>query len=92
MHKPFEKAECIPHCNWNLNTLSKDEFSRVSLLNAHNSIYKYDIISLCETSLSENEIVPENIIQGYHYHGCKHQAARKRVVSVFFTRIHYLLK
>ena len=34
-------------CNWNLNTLSKDEFSRVSLLNAHNSIHNYD---MCETS------------------------------------------
>ena len=51
-------------CNWNLNTLSKYDFSGVSLLNAHNSIHKYDIISLCETSLSENEIVPENILQG----------------------------
>ena len=37
-------------CNWNLNTFSKDEFSRVSLLNAHNSVHNYDI-SLCETSL-----------------------------------------
>ena len=33
-------------CNWNLNTLSNDEFSRVSLLNAHNSIHNYDIISV----------------------------------------------
>ena len=42
-------------CNWNLDTLSKDEFSRVSLLNAHNSIHNYDIISLCETSSSNSE-------------------------------------
>ena len=41
-------------CNWNLNTLSKDDLSRVSLLDAHNSIHKYDIISLCETSLSKD--------------------------------------
>ena len=39
-------------CNWNLNTLSKDDFSRVSLLDAHNSIHKYG--SLCETSLKMN--------------------------------------
>ena len=54
-------------CTWNLNTLSIDEFPMVPLLNARNFIYKYDIISLCETSLSENEIVPENILQGYNY-------------------------
>ena len=42
-------------CNWDLNTLSKDKFSRDSLLNAHNSIHNYDIISLCETSLSNSE-------------------------------------
>ena len=32
-------------CNWNLNILSKNGFSRVSLLNVHNSIHKYDVIS-----------------------------------------------
>ena len=50
--------------NWNSNTLSKDEFSRVSLLNAHISIHNYDIISLFETSLSNSEFVPQNILQG----------------------------
>ena len=33
-------------CNWNLNTLSKDNFNRISNLQAHNSIFKYDIISM----------------------------------------------
>ena len=65
-------------CNWNLNTLSNDEFSRVSLLNAHNSIHKYDIISLCETSLSVNEVVPANILPGYHYHACNHPSGDKK--------------
>ena len=65
-------------CNWNLNTLSKDNFSRVSLLNAHNSIHKYDIISLGETSLSDNVIVPENILQGYNYYACNHTSGEKK--------------
>ena len=30
-------------CNWNLNTLSKDNFNRISLLEAHNTIFNYDI-------------------------------------------------
>ena len=77
--------------NWNLNNLSKDEFSRVSLLKAHNSIHNYDIISLCETSLSNSDFVPENILQGYNYHVCNQLVVRKRVVLVFFIRTHYLL-
>ena len=32
-------------CNWNINTLSKNDFQRVSLLEAHNSMFNYDIIS-----------------------------------------------
>ena len=52
-------------CNWNINTLSKDDLYRVSLLEADNSIFKYDIISLCETSLNEVTVVPEDIIKGY---------------------------
>ncbi len=47
--------------NWNINTLAKDNFSRVQLLEAHNSLFNYDIISLCETSLNDTNVslVPE---------------------------------
>ena len=40
--------------NWNLNSLAKDDFSRLKLLEAHNSLFNYDIISLCETSLTKD--------------------------------------
>ena len=33
-----------------LNSLTKDNFIRLNLLEAHNSLFNYDIISLCETS------------------------------------------
>ena len=33
-----------------LNSLTKDKFIRLNLLEAHNSLFNYDIISLCETS------------------------------------------
>ena len=58
----------LSFCNWNLNTLSKNNFSRISLLEAHNTIFKYDIISLCETSLNDEVTVPENALPGYIYH------------------------
>ena len=72
-------------CNWNLNTLSKDDFTRINLLQAHNSNYKYDIISLCETSLGRNEIVPENALPGYLYQACNHVSGEKKGgVGIFY--------
>ena len=72
-------------CNWNINTLSKNDFQRVSLLEAHNSIFKYDIISLCETSLNEATKVPENILKGYHFFPSNHPSGDKKGgVGIFF--------
>ena len=39
--------------SWNLNSLAKDNFQRVRLIEAHNSIFNYDLISICETSLND---------------------------------------
>ena len=75
----------FPFCNWNLNTLGKGDFSRINLLNAHNSIYKYDIISLCETNLGIDEHVPENSLPGYLYHPCNHPSGEKKGgVGIFY--------
>ena len=41
----------LSFCNWNLNTLSKDD--SYGLLQAHNTNYNYDLISLYETGLSD---------------------------------------
>ena len=72
-------------CNWNVNTLSKDDFQRVSLLEAHNSIFKYDIISLCETSLNDDTKVPENTLKGYHFFSSDHPSGDKKGgVGIFY--------
>ena len=71
--------------NWNLNTLSKDDFHRISLLEANNTLFNYDIISLCETSLNDSLKVPENILNGYIYHGCNHPSGKKQgSVGIFY--------
>ena len=78
----YQKGDLITaffsFCNWNLNTLSKNDFQRVSLLEAHNSIFKYDIISLCETSLNEVTKVPENILRGYNFISADHPSGEKK--------------
>ena len=72
-------------CNWNLNTISKDDFSRIHLLNAHNAIHDYDILALCETSLGINENVPKNIFPGYQYFACNHPSGEKKGgVGIFY--------
>ena len=75
----------LSFCNWNLNTLSKDNFCRVSLLEAHNATFNYDIISLCETSLNGDIQVPENILPGYLYHPLNHpDEKRSGGVGIFY--------
>ena len=81
---PGETTHYFSFCNWNLNTLDKDVFTRINLLQAHNSNYKYDIISLCETSLGRNEIVPENALPGYLYDACNHVSGEKKGVGIFY--------
>ena len=53
--------------NWNLNSLAKNDFEGAHLLEAHNSIFHYDIISLCETSLNDSTEIPELLVDGYQF-------------------------
>ena len=40
--------------NWNLNSLATNDFARIQLIEAHNSLHDYDLISICETSLTDS--------------------------------------
>ena len=67
------------------NTLSKDAFHRVSLIEAHNTTFDYDIISLCETSLNDTIQIPDNILPGYKYYPCNHpDGSRNGGVGIFY--------
>ena len=45
--------------NWNCNSIAKDDFHRLKLLEVQNSLFNYDIISLCETSLNDQVKMPD---------------------------------
>ena len=77
-------------CNWNLNTLSKDDFSRVSLLDAHNSIHKYDIISCVKRVCLKMNMYPKISFKAITIMHVTIPVERKRVGWVFFikTRCH----
>ena len=75
----------LTFCNWNLNTLVKDNFYRVTLVEAENVNYNYDIISLCETSLNATIEVTENILPGYKFYPCYHpDGNRSGGVGIFY--------
>ena len=61
------KDSFLSFCNWNLNTLSKNDYYRITLLEAHNLIFDYDIISLCETSLNDTIDLNDIKLPGYKF-------------------------
>ena len=51
--------------SWNVNSIAKDNFQRVRLIEAHNSIFNYDIISICENSLNDPFKLPALLLNDY---------------------------
>ena len=63
--------------NWNLNSLTKDNFHRVDILEAHNSIFNYDLISVCETNLNDTINLPDTLLNDYTFVSANHPLNRK---------------
>ena len=53
--------------SWNLNSLAKDNFQRIPLIEAHNTLFNYDLISICETSLNDSVELPETLLNDYTF-------------------------
>ena len=53
--------------SWNLNSIAKDNYHRVSLIEAQNSIFYYDLISICETCLNDSVELPETLLDEYTF-------------------------
>ena len=56
----------------NLNSLTKENFHRVDLIEAHNSICNYDLISVCETNLDDSVELPETLLNDYTFEPANH--------------------
>ena len=65
-------------CNWNLNSLAKDDFYRV------NSIHNYDFISICETSLNDTVDLPDEMLENYTFVSCNNPSNTRRGVGLFY--------
>ena len=72
-------------CNWNLNSLAKDNFYRTWLLEAHNSFHNYDIIFICETSLNDSVELPDTLLNDYPFVSANNPSnAKHDGVGIFY--------
>ena len=53
--------------SWNLSSLAKDIFQHIHLIEAHNTLFNYDLISICETSLNDSVELPETLLDDYTF-------------------------
>ena len=85
---PRSKRENISFCHWNLNSLTAHNFSKVSLLQAYNSSYNYDIICLSETYL-DSSVTSDNdelSLNGYKLIRADHPNNVKRGgVAIYYS-------
>ena len=52
---------------WNLNSVAKDNFQHVGLIEAHNLFFNYDLISICESSLNDSVELSEPLLNEYTF-------------------------
>ena len=78
---------CLNFMNWNLNSLTKDNFRHVDLIEAHNSIFNYDLISVCETNLNDSIELPETLLQDYSFVPANNPSNRRHGgVGLFYKK------
>ena len=71
--------------SWNLNSSAKDNFQRVRLIEAHNSIFNYDLISICETSLNDSVELPLTLLNVYTFVSANNPTnTRHGMVGLFY--------
>ena len=63
---------------WNLNSLTAYNYLRVSLIEAYNSVYDYDLIGVVETHLDSSAEEEKLILNGYSFIRQNHPQDIKR--------------
>ena len=49
--------------NWNINLLAEGRFERVRVIEAHNTVFNYEVISICETTLNDSVEIPDPLVK-----------------------------
>ena len=69
---PGPSHECLSFCSWNLNSICAHDFLRVSLIEAYNTVYNYDLIGIVETHLDNTVDETKLAIDGYSFYKSNH--------------------
>ena len=83
----------ISFCHWNINGIAANNFVKISLLEAYNTLHDFDLICISETFLDSDYPVDDSRLnlQGYTMIRSDHQSNTKRGGgSVFITKSIYL--
>ena len=75
---PPSQNHFLNFMNWNLNSLVKGEFERVSLIEAHNTIFDYDLISVCKTNLNDSIEIPDPLLKDFTFISANHPSGNSR--------------
>ena len=65
-------------CCWNLNSITSYDFLRISLIEAYNSVCKYDLIGVVETHLNDSDDESRLQMDGYSFVKSNHPLNIKR--------------
>ena len=71
--------------SWNINSIEKYNFQRVSLIEAHNTNFNYGLVSICETSINDSVELPEILLKEYKFVSANNPATtRHGGVGLFY--------
>ena len=84
---PHYQSNFFNVMSWNLNSLAKDNIHRFRLIEAHNSIFNYDMISFCETSLNDSVELPETLFNDYIFVSANNQTKSYLMTTHLFLLI-----
>ena len=70
--------ETFKFCSWNLNSICAHYFARISLIEAYNSVYRYDLIGIVETHLDSSVDESKIELDGYNFMKNNHPLNVKR--------------
>ena len=70
--------ETLNFCTWNLNSLTAHDFLRVSLIEAYNAVYDYDLFAIVETHLDSTVDEDKLSLDGYTFTKNNHPQNVKR--------------
>ena len=70
--------DTLDFCCWNVNSITAHEFLRVSLIEAYNSVYNYDLIGIVETHLDSMIDEGRLALDGYTFVKSDHPQNVKR--------------